>query len=841
MTRFRMTTGASVGAITAALSIMTPAFASAADAPTVAASDADTLTAVVVTAAGGDKSKLKSSISVTSVDTQVVTDFGPRSEAEVLRLIPGLQASATAGPGGNANIGVRGIPVSTGGSEYVTIQEDGLPVILFGDVQFGNNDYWIRFDNSVSRVETVRGGSASTFASQGPGAVINYISKTGETKGGEASVATGLNFNETRLDFDYGDHISDTLRYHVGGFVKEGSGAAHIGYNAESGYQVKANVTKDFADGKGFLRLNVKRLDDQEPTNTSMPTLATLSGNDVTGFGNLPGINAGRYSSAGIYNQTFSVLAADGTLKRVNMEGIHPVVTAFGGEFHYNVSDTISVTDNFRISDMSGVFANQWTTENLTGNILGSTISSINGGPAAATPTVGSIVYAAGPNKGQLYTSPYINNGAQAYTTMKDLGNTVNDLTVNGKFAVADDVQVTARGGWFHMLQHINMDWRINNATYSLNSSGNSVPLDLFAGANGTGAQLAANGVTGYNNQWGGCCGGRTYDLTYTDDAPYLEADTKYGKFDLDMSVREDRVKASGVTYAPVAGANITVSDALGSASLPTFVTPSSPTEVLNYTKSYTSWSIGGLYEYDANTSFFVRTSRGGRFNADRLAFGGNYAADGSLTQKGNAISLNFLLQQEAGVKRRGEAFGVRYTAELTYFQSQLTEHNYDFTRASHNPPLDPNISNIYRSKGVEFAGTAVYGDFRLVANLTVTDSTLVNLNTTPNGLPGYNYTVAPSWDNGVYAAGLIVTGEGSVYLDDQNTQKAPASDLVNAFAKYRITKALELGVNVNNLFDRLGPFGGGAIQQRISATQGIFDGSIPFGRTITASLRYTF
>jgi outer membrane receptor protein involved in Fe transport len=839
MSRFCISSGVSLAVITAALAVSAPGLASAADKAAAAPADADTLSAVVVTAAGGDKTKLKSSISVTSVDTDVVTNFSPRSEAEVLKLIPGLQASATAGPGGNANIGVRGIPVSTGGSEYVTIQEDGLPVILFGDVQFGNNDYWIRFDNNVSRVETVRGGSASTFASQGPGAVINYISKTGETKGGEVAVTSGLNFNETRLDFDYGDHITDTLRYHIGGFYKDGSGAAHIGYNAESGYQIKANVTKDLDDGKGYIRFNFKRLDDKEPTNTSMPTLASLSGGNVSGFGNLPGIDAGRYSSAGIYNQTFKVLAADGTLKTVSMEGIHPVVTSAGGEFHYNVSDTVTLTDNFRYTNMSGVFANQWTTENLTSSLLGSTIGSING--TSATQTVGSIVYAAGPNKGKVYTSPYINNGAQAYTTMKDVGNAVNDLTLNGKFAVSDDVKVTARGGWFHMVQHINMDWRINNATYSLNSSGNSVPLDLFAGANGTGAQLAANGVTGYNNQWGGCCGGRTYDLTYTDDAPYLEADTKYGKFDIDVSVRQDSVKATGSTYSPTAGANIVVTDALGSATLPTVVTSSSPGEVLNYTKKYTSWSIGALYEYDANTSVFVRSSRGGRFNADRLTYGGNYNADGSLTQKGNAISLNFLLQQEIGVKHRGEFNGIRYNAELTYFQSQLTEHNYDFTRASHNPPLDPNISNIYRSKGVEFSGSALYGDFRLVANLTVTDSTLVNLHTTPNGLPGYNYTFAPSWDNGVYAAGLIVSGEGSVYLDDQNTQKAPASDLVNAFAKYRISKNLELGVNVNNLFDRLGPFGGGAIQQKLNASQGIFDGSIPFGRTITASLRYTF
>ena len=38
--------------------------------------------------------------------------------------------------------------------EIVQIQEDGLPTVLFGDIQFGNNDYWTRFDASVERVES---------------------------------------------------------------------------------------------------------------------------------------------------------------------------------------------------------------------------------------------------------------------------------------------------------------------------------------------------------------------------------------------------------------------------------------------------------------------------------------------------------------------------------------------------------------------------------------------------------------------------------------------------------------------------------------------------------------
>ena len=50
-----------------------------------------------------------------------------------------------------------------------------LPTVLFGDMQFGNNDYWTHYDASVDRIEAVRGGSSSTFASQAPGAVTVLV------------------------------------------------------------------------------------------------------------------------------------------------------------------------------------------------------------------------------------------------------------------------------------------------------------------------------------------------------------------------------------------------------------------------------------------------------------------------------------------------------------------------------------------------------------------------------------------------------------------------------------------------------------------------------------------
>jgi outer membrane receptor protein involved in Fe transport len=866
MKNFATKVGVSTLALGMALSVATPVLAQDAAAPAAAAEDAGGLDEIVVTASGRDKTRLTSSISVSSLNQDLIRNFTPHSEAEVLRLIPGIQTSGTAGPGGNANIGVRGIPVSTGGSEYVQLQEDGLPTVLFGDIQFGNNDYWIRYDNNVERVEAVRGGSASTFASQAPGAIINYISKTGLQEGGEVALTTAINYREVRLDFDYGGRLSDTLRYHIGGFIKNGNGPDRIAFTAERGYQIKANITKEFADNRGYLRLNFKRLDDREPTNTSQPSIGTQRGNTIVGYANLGNLDPRQYSSANIYNQNFQILNAQGALERVQNEGIHPQATAVGGEFHYDFSENFSVTDSARFTAQSGVFANHFTNEGIRANALGQTFNNAFGVGASpvfipllnppvapaligtANPggndnrNVGSFVYAAGPRAGQVYTGAYFSNSALAYTRMRDTGSVVNDLVVNGKFDAGDRIKLNVRGGLFYMRQNISMDWRISNYTQALEANGDNAPLDVFSGPNGTGQQLTANGLTGFNNQWGGCCGGRQYDLTYTDTAPYLNVGGKFAGLDLDGSVRFDSIKAVGNTFSPVAtGQNIAVTDGLGTAMIPTFQTSTVAGEVLNYTRGYTSWSLGALYSVDNNTSVFIRLSRGGRFNADRLTYGGNFTASGALNQKGNAISLNFLSQQEIGVKRRGQFAGGNYNIEATLFRSQLTENNYDFTRASRNPPLDPNISNRYKSSGVEVTYNFNWSGFSLTGFGTYTNPKLLNTNTVPRSTPAFAYLISPSYTLDVASVGFSVSGQSSIWTDDANTVKLGSSAFVNAFVSVRPYKGLEVGLNVNNLFNKIGYPGGASVQQRLSATQVILDSSAVYGRTIQASVRYRF
>ena len=799
----------------------------AADGATAAAPSGD-LEEVVVTAAAGDKTRMRSSISVTDVDQQAINDFTPRSESELFRLIPGIRAEDTAGPGGNANITVRGLPIVTGGSEFVQLQEDGLPTVLFGDIQFGNNDYWLRYDQSVTRVEAVRGGSASTLASQAPGAVINYINDTGEKQGGMIGLTKAINYTENRVDFTYGGPLSDTVRFHIGGFIKDGNGPTNIDYKAEQGYQVKANITKEFNDGKGYIRLNFRRLDDKEPTYSNMPSLVNVNGNTISGFSALPGFDARKNSNQSIYNQSFQVLDGNGQLETVNMEGIHPKATSFGGEFHNLFADNFTVDDKFRYTDQSGTFRTQFVNVATTASIIGSTI---NG------KTVGSLVYAAGPNQGKVFTGPFVNNNPNIDTNMRDVGSWVNDLNLSDKLDVASG-KLTARAGWFHMVQNIAMDWHVNPSLSEL-SGKNPAQLDAFTGPNGTGTQLAAAGQSGFNNNWGSCCA-RNYELSYTDDAPYLSLNHTMGGLDLDASLRFDSVQASGFAQGGVPGPNVTTQDNIGTAVLPSLITGGSK-EVLNYTVKYTSWSLGALYAFDHDTSVFARASRGGRFNADRKTLSGNFNADGTLNATGQTSAVNIVTQQEVGVKHRGQAWGGSYNVEATYFRAQTSDNNFDLTIPAY-------FSSTYHSDGLEVDGGLRLGHFNLTgdvtytkANISASNSDPASVGKTPLATPKFIYLIAPSYDLGVAAVGISFDGQTSAYTDNHDVLQIDGQMFMNAFAKYRPIEGLELGLNVNNLANTLGYRGRGSVVSATATTPAVFQNSAVLGTTVTGTITYRF
>ena len=238
---------------------------------------------VVVTGTATRISKMKQSLSVSTLDSEQLERTGATNAAELLRAIPGVRSESSGGEG-NANITVRGVPLSAGGSRYLQIQEDGLPVLMFGDIAFGTADQFLRADYSIDRLEVVRGGSASTLATNSPGGIVNFISKTGKESGGSIGFNVGLVRKELRLDADYGGKIGPSTNFHIGGFQRVGDGGRPAEFNSASGGQIKGNITQQLDNG--YVRLNFKALDDRTPSFLPVP-VSSVGGSINT----LPGID----------------------------------------------------------------------------------------------------------------------------------------------------------------------------------------------------------------------------------------------------------------------------------------------------------------------------------------------------------------------------------------------------------------------------------------------------------------------------------------------------------------------------------------------------------------------
>ncbi|MGB7655511.1 MAG: TonB-dependent receptor plug domain-containing protein [Novosphingobium sp.] len=835
----------SVAAIAAAAMFAVPAMAQ--DAPPADEASTDGLNDIVVTASGGNKTALNSSVSVTSIDNSVIEAMHPSSEAEVFRMIPGIQVPGTSGPGGNSNIAVRGLPVATGGSPFVQIQEDGLPTVLFGDIQFGNNDYWTHYDATVSRVESVRGGGSTTYASQAPGAVINYISDTGTKEGGMVRLSKGINYDETKVDFRVGGPLGEGLRFSIGGYFKAGRGPLHAGFNVSDSFQIKGNLTKEFANGNGFFRLLFKVADTKEPNYTGAPALASLNSGAFSNVTPFPGYDGRKSSNYSIYNQNFLIYNSTGALERVPMSGITTKATSVGGQLHYEFDSNITVDNNTRWTKMSGGFTSPFQNTTRAAGIVGSQLT-LNTVPYA---TVASIRYANGPKAGQVFTGTYVDNNVNVYTRIRDIGSLTNDLKLAATFDAGGSAKVTARAGFFYMNQKIAMDWHVNKSLREV-SGDNPAQLDLYDAA---GNKLTQEGISGYNNNWGNCCA-RDYDLSYTNTAPYVALELDSDSFNLDGSVRFESVKASG-------GGTIGGSESFVNSNgvLIPAISSNGSREVLNYTRSYTSWTGGALYKVSGDTSVFVRASRGGRFNGDRQTFGGKIASDGSLctgaqaaagtlgcTADGVTPSVDFVRQYELGLKTRGDALGGRYTIELTALKGSFKQSTFELS-ATRCPGGSGGcvIDARYKSYGAEFYGTYRNGGFSLVGNATWTKATRSSVDSSGNPtpfsrapyMPNLIYTVQASYDVGdMVTVGLNATGQTNI-IDDAG-RSYPGGVVLGVDFAVRPLPNLELGVQGYNVFNRYDLRGSGGVAD-LSVSPAVIGTNPALGQTWTASIKYSF
>ena len=449
-------------------------------------SDALKLDEVVVTATPEARSKMKQSLSVSSIDGDAIQDAMPASSAEILRNIPGIRSESSSGEG-NANVTVRGLPISAGGSRYVQFQEDGLPVLLNGDFNFLTPDVYLRADYGTDGVEVVRGGSASTLASNAPGGVINFISKTGEQEGGSIGITTNVGGStDRRADFNLGQHMSDKTTFNLSGFMRDGQGPrATDGVNMEGGGQIKMVLASDLGGGNNF-KLIAKFLDDKTPLIMDTPvniqngSIQTLNGVDPRTFSpysnNLPTISSwGPYGGSG---------------PQMN-DGLHATQKALGGEVNLNLGGGWKLNEKFRLSMNGGSFSGIMPF-NYGGNAT----------PSNNSPT----------SYNELFLGARFNDASLA----------VNDVRASKTYGLADGSKLTSTYGLFMASQKLNLDWELGTFSATLPANGNST-------------------YGAYSSIYQ-----RNVNETFNTLAPYAALGYEIGRWNIDASVRADRQTVNG-------------------------------------------------------------------------------------------------------------------------------------------------------------------------------------------------------------------------------------------------------------------------------------------------------
>ncbi|MBX2818157.1 MAG: TonB-dependent receptor [Rhodothermaceae bacterium] len=772
--------------------------------------DALGLDELIVTGVANANSKLESSVSITTLTPASFAQTAPRTTAEIFRTIPGIRSEASGGDG-NTNISVRGVPISAGGAKYLQLQEDGLPVFLFGDIAFATSDIFMRVDQTIGRIEAIRGGPAATQATNSPAGIINFISKTGVVQGGSISTTLGLDYNTTRTDFEYGGPAGDGLNFHIGGFFRSGEGPRRTGYTAQRGGQLKANLTKNFESG--YARLYFKHLNDRTPAYMPMPIQVTGTNADPT-YENAGGLDATRDAPHSVFLSSNFGIGSNGQRRRINVsDGMHPKSQSFGAEFVFDLGDGWSVENRGRFANNSGRFVAPFPSAFGTTEDMMTTI----GDALERDLTGATLTYA---HDG----TPYTNELSQVIhlfdTELKDFSNIVNDFKLSRSFE-----KVTLSAGYYRALQTINMAWLWNS--YLMEVEGDNAGLVDITLADGT--TISESGQFAYGVPvWGNCCQVE-YNSNHDLSAPYFAVNLRpTDNLNIDGSVRFDKGRVRGVGSGGVEGElDVNNDGVISPIEENVAVVDQAQKNPVNFEYDYVSYSFGANLKLSDKQAVFSRLSRGASAKADRAIF-----PSSPYLFLGNPKDV--IDQFELGFKQRFNTGGLFITG---FYANTTEEGGFEAT-------TQQVIENDYRALGVELEGSFRFGDFDIRGAFTYTDAEITsgdNEGNTPRRQPNLLYSLISSYRfAGNSTIGLSMIGQTDAHAQDSNELVIPGYSMVNGFVDIGLTQGLSLSLSANNLFDTFG------ITE--SEEGSITEGQVNYlrvrsvtGRSVTASVRYSF
>lgn len=305
--------------------------------------DALDMEELVVTGTRAPERKIESSTAITTVSAPMIREREPRSTADLVKVVPGFYVESSGGEVGG-NLFARGLPAD-GSFRYVALMEEGMPVYDATELFFVNADIFMRVDETIDRVEAVRGGNSALFGSNAPGGVINFLSKTGGPEvAGSLRGSVGFD-GMTRYDLNVGGPLADDWRFNVGGFYRFDDGIRDPGFPASRGGQIKANLTRLLENG--HIRVYGRYLDDRNIFFLPVP---------IQGEFGADGQPTGHDFPAGF--------PSDGTMTSREGVGVRVPLPRNNGDLFLPLDDGQRQQGTWLLADVSLDVAEDWTVQN---------------------------------------------------------------------------------------------------------------------------------------------------------------------------------------------------------------------------------------------------------------------------------------------------------------------------------------------------------------------------------------------------------------------------------------------------------------------------------------------
>ncbi|MCS3807442.1 TonB-dependent receptor [Xanthomonas sp. 4461] len=759
-----------------------------------ASQDATTLDAVIVSGTARFKglAKRDASFSITTASPEQIQQAVPQSTADLLKIVPGVWAEPSGG-GTGANIFVRGMP-SEGDAPFVTMQLDGSPLFPPPTLSFLENSTLFRVDDTVERMEVLRGGSSPIFSNGQPGLTVNFIQKKGQDEPEGSVRLTGGNSDLRRIDVFNSGPMGNGWYYSVGGFFRETDGVRDPQFSADKGGQFSATLSKRWDSGE--LSFYARHTDDNNAFYTAIPLLSRNNGNDLSSF---PGLNAQTGTLLGRDFRNVDLLVGPNgqTIRRDLADGRGVNIDVFGGELNWETG-AWTIADRFNVMSGSAPTYALFTgdaplrlSDFIAGYGSGGTATYTNGGGAVD------------PNQQVLE--------AGWWSVDKRLNSFTNDLRLSRELFAGNTLTVGA-----YYARYSSADtWYLGN-TMLLTAQNNARRIDV---ALDDGRQATRQGFTStafFNLR-------ANYDgeniAAFVADEWELNDTLR-----LDLGARYERQSVTGNVHDTATidldGNPATLYDNATSLSLAT-------TRRIDQDDEAFSWTAGLNFKLNDSNSLFARINSGVKFPGfDNLRDGQNRVQE--------------VDQYELGLKSGASAYDLYLTAFYNTFKNSpfqaFLANGENFTAVGDSRARGLEVEGAIRPfGGFELAGTGVWLDAKYRNYREFTGNQVMRQPKRQFRLTPSYYWMLPFGDLKVFATYSYI---GDRFADLANSQRLPSYDMLDIGANLHVGEHWEMTASGSNVTDTLG-LTEGNVRVPGAATGGVFMGRPIAGRQYQLSVAY--